>query len=892
VGGVNRIGLISIAPSGIQRNAFPLQQAEPVTFSNVRSFLESQPGIYLIGTRSEGLFIYDNNEQSLRHFKRTEHPRQGDLPENHITCIFKDSKGRIWIGVFGGGICLFHPDSGTFTSYNKDSGLPDNNICSIVESEDGHLWISSIIGISDFNPGDSTFRNYLYDNGININEFSSQSGIKLRNGTIIFGGNRGLISFNPENMNINPFIPPVVLENLYINNEKIIPGKTSSVLQQQLSFNKEIRLKHNQSNFAIEYSALNYIFPERNQYAYMLEGFDKDWNKVDNRRIAYYTNIPPGKYTFRVKASNNDGIWNEEGASIKIVILPPFWETWWAYSFYLLCTVFAFYLIFRYFKEKERLKNDIRIKQAEVRAQEEFHEARNRLFTNFSHELRTPLTLIMSPLDDMIGHEELRPDLKERMLMMQNNSHRLLRLVNNLMDFQKKESGTMELHVSKGDIIRFAKEMSSFFSETAALRNIRFIFHSTEESVFCFFDKNLMEKVFFNFLSNAFKNTPDKGRIEIRMGILPSFDHSDNAHLSVEFADTGIGIPAPDLEKIFMPFYQVSQSEHAHSGTGLGLSLSKSIIEMHHGKVWVESEEKKGATFKFVLPLSGDWFNAGEVEDSDSFHYTTEVSSQPLTAEENTLSSPTEYIILVVEDNMEMRRYITSGLAGLYKIIEASNGEEGIEKALGYSPDLIITDWMMPKMDGLTMTSKIKADIRTSHIPVIMITAKTTSDEIRDGYEVGADEYIVKPFNSSLLQVRVKNILKSREQLKEIYGKRFDLKTLGVKATSLDERFMQKLYEIMEKNISNPDLDFNQFYTEIGMSRANFYRKIKAITNLPLGEFIKNFRLKTAKELLSNENVSVTDVYVAVGFNSHAYFSNCFKAVYGVSPSEYARSQR
>lgn len=885
IGGVNKIGLISVSPAGIMQTDFPLQDSKKFQFYNVRSFLEPEPDIYLVGTRNEGLFLYDKNKRTLKQFKKTEGKTDG-LPENFIAEISKDSKGRIWIGTFGGGVCLFDRKNEIFTTYDTNSGLSDNNICAVVESNDAHLWISSTTGLADFDTEKTSIKNYTYHNGINIDEFSLRSGIKAADGKLFFGGNNGIVSFNPGYLDVNPFIPPVILENLYVNNEQIIPAH-SSILENELMHSNEIRLKHNQSNISIEYCALNYIFPERNQYAYMLEGFDDDWIPVGNRRMAYYTNIPPGSYTFKVKASNNDGVWNEQGASIRLIVLPPLWKTWWAYTAYLLCALGIIYFIFRYFRERERLKNDIRLKQMEAKTQEEFHDARNRLFTNFSHELRTPLTLIMSPLDEIIENENLNPELKNRMQTMQSNSHRLLRLVNNLMDFQKNESGMLKIGVSKSDIVAFTKEMVLLFNEMAASRDISLTCNSSDERIICLFDKNLMEKVLFNFLSNAIKNTPNGGKIEVRLN-----RNKTNNTLLVEIADTGIGVSPVDLEKIFVPFYQVSQSEHAHSGTGLGLSLSKSIIELHHGKVWAESDGKTGAVFKFILPLSEDEFQYDDVvsenDDESAIQYTIDVSDENWQKDE--AISDVNYTLLIVEDNPDVRKYIKSRLERTYTIYEAANGEEGLTKAFNQLPDLILTDLMMPKMDGIAMCLKLKNDIRTSHIPVIMITARTTPGDIFEGYETGADDYIVKPFNINLLKVRIKNILQSRERLKELYGKNFSLKSLGVEAGSLDEKFMQKLYEILEREIANPNLDINDFCQEIGISRSNLYRKIKAVTNLSPGEFIRNFRLEASKKLLHREGVNISDVYTALGFSSHSYFSNCFKAKYGISPAKYAKN--
>lgn len=900
LGSVSLWGFVIVSGKGTQ-NTFPVKGGGEIYFSDVRSVLEIEDDVFLIGTRNNGLFYYDCNTYTMRNYKNNPEDNDPDnIPDNFVTNIMKDSSSNIWIGTYGGGISLFELGKGKFTTYNTKSGLLNNNICKIVEDSNNHLWISSIRGITDFDPKAKTFKNYTHSNGIKIDEFTLHAGIRLSNNDIIFSGNNGFVLFNPQRMSINPYAPPVILRNLFINNNLVLPQQ-EGILREQFDCQKEIVLSYDQSNISIEYSALNFVFSDRNQYAYKLEGFDRDWNNVGSRRMAYYTNVPPGEYRFVVKGSNNDGVWNNDGTSIRIVVKPPFWKTWWAYILYVVAVAAIIWFIIRYFTEKKRLQDDIRMKQLEAKTQEEFHQARNKLFTNFSHELRTPLSLIISPLDDMAASDEVPSKMKENVLLMQSNARRLLRIVNNLMDFQKKESGTMKLKVSEGDFIRFAEEMAMFFKELALSRKINFVYRHNVESMQYWFDKNLMEKVFFNFLSNAFKNVPDKGSVEIEVNEVylenlketyptPSRNFTDAGipYIVLEIRDSGTGIAPYELEKIFIPFYQVAQNEHSASGTGLGLSLSKSIIEMHHGIIWAESPEGSGAIFRCILPVCKEYFKeddfAEETGKSD-FPYSIDISQAK--KQEETKTGKT-YTILVVEDNVDVRHYIISHLKESYNILEATNGEEAIEKAVNHLPDLIITDLMMPKMDGMEMCAIVKKDIRTSHIPVIMITARAMTEDMKEGYEAGADDYITKPFNSAVLTARVDNIIQAREKLKELYGKRFSLETLGVEATSMDERFMQKLYEILEKNVSNPDLSLDEFSRDVGMSRANLYRKIKSITDLSPNEFVRNFRLTMGAKLLKEARMPVSDVYVAVGFNSHAYFSNCFKAYYGISPSEYA----
>ncbi|MCD8172315.1 MAG: response regulator [Alistipes sp.] len=907
-GGVNDpVGLITISPGGRVTDRFPVSGREDVRFPNVRCILELEPDRFLIGTRNDGLFDYNRRQASLVQYKHTAGKEPG-IPDNYITFIERDNAGLIWVGTFGGGFALFDPATGAFRNYTTHDGLMSNHVCALVEDLYGTLWISTVSGITQFDPAGDRLVNYRHEDGVQVNEFTPHAGRLLQNGNIIFCGNNGAVVFDPGFMYNNPFVPPVVLRTLSVGNSPVSPDDGTGILQRDLNSQGQVVLRHDQTNFSIEFSALNYVFPERNQYAYMLEGFDTEWNEVGSRRIAYYTNIPPGRYRFVVRGSNNDRIWNNDGRGLDIVILPPFWRTWWAYTLYTLAVAGVFWLVVRYFTTRRRLENDIKLRQAEARAQAEFHEARDKLFTNFSHELRTPLTLIMSPLEDIIEKESAGVPEKVRssLGMMRDNARRLLRLVNNLMDFQKKEHGRLELRPSAGDFAAFARRMAGAFAEVASSRGITLDISTTQGGIPFVFDKSLMEKVFFNYLSNAFKNVPDGGRVEVRVALMDrealdiaapgradGFPAADTRFILMEIGDSGAGIPQDELEKIFTPFYQVAQNEHSASGTGLGLSLSKSIIEMHRGVIWAESPEGSGVLFRTVLPVDG---GAAGVQSGgeDELAVSVKVDSEAVQrgrAQESPEEEPgagKKYTVLVVEDNLDIRRYIVSHLGGLYRTIEAANGADALDKALNHLPDLIISDVMMPRMDGMEMVARLKEDIRTSHIPVIVITAKTMTEDIREGYRRGADDYITKPFNAAILTDRVANLIESRERLKALYGKRFSLESMGVEATSLDERFMNKLYAILEENISNPEFSLNDVCREVGMSRANLYRKIKAITDVSPNSFIRNFRLEMGAKLLKEARMSVSEVYVAVGFNSHAYFTNCFKSLYGVSPTEYA----
>lgn len=905
-GSVGKYGLSRIRPNGDIQRRFPIQGGEKFLFSNVTCFLEIERDVYLIGTRYDGLYRYDFQNHLLRHYGGEELSDRWCLGGVQINQIFRDSADRIWLATAGAGLYQFDLQKEVFHPYVKRDGLLNNNVCAIVETEDHHLWLSTASGISEFDPQKGVFRNFSYEDGIEVNEFAEQAGLRTSDGTIYFFGDNGFVSFKPEYFTKNNYVPPIVIENIYLDNQKLIPGP-NGVLTANIPWQNEIVLDWHQSNLAIEYAALSYVASNKNTYSYKLEGFEDHWNDVGNRRMAYYTNIPPGEYLFRVVGSNNDGVVNTEGASLKITILSPLWQRWWAWTLYVLLAGVIVWQIVRYYFKQQQLKEDIRLEQLKAKTQQEFHKERNKLFTNFSHELRSPLTLIMSPLDDMALDPDISEKWRDRIKLMQNNSQRLLRLVNNLMYFTKNESGNLQLKVQEEDWIEFSQEMHLLFSELAFSRNIVSRFEHRQEALIGWFDPDLMEKVYFNFLSNAFKNTPNGGCVILtlsemtRIGLEKRFGNdilsdmrSIDSYVVLEIADSGPGIPPGEYLRIFDPFYQVAQNEHARSGTGLGLSLSKMIVEMHRGVVWAGKADSGGALFTCVFPLGRTFFRDDEFAKESGEQRILSDCSVEIPCEESgnaveLVRNNHKYTVLVVEDNADLRMFLKSCLSSYYNVMEASNARDGMERSIHYLPDIILSDLMMPGMDGLEMSRKLKNDIRTSHIPIIMITARSTATDIEVGYRCGVDDYITKPFNTRVLLARVGNILSSREHLKERYGKQFSLESLGVEATSLDERFMQRVYKVLSGNLAKVDLELDDFCKELGMSRSNLYRKIKAITGLSPNEFVRNFRLETAARMLKESNLSVSEIYVAVGFNTHAYFSSCFKKHFGVSPTEFVK---
>lgn len=901
-------GLYKLSPNKEITNLFPLKNEDKreIGFSSIRSFLELREGVYLIGTRSSGLFKYDTNTQTVVSYNTREISDSRRLGNNYVSTISRMGNGDIWIGTFGSGMYLFKEEEGIIKNLNTTTGLIDDNVCAIVEGVD-NIWISAGTGISELNPNNLQFRNYNYFNGIEVREFTPQGGICLPNGDIYFSGSNGFLSFNNRTLTKNKYIPSIVFTRLSVNNKTIEPRfDDSGILENTIEDTKQLTLKYNQNHFSIAYCALNYIFHQQNQYAYRLLGNEREWNYVGTRKEAYYTNIPPGEYTFQVIAANNDGLWNQEGRSISIKILPPWWRTPLAYTLYTLITLSIILTIGYNIYIRQKLKQDLRIKQIEKQTLEDFHHTKNRLFTNFSHELRTPLTLVISPLEELLQQGDLSNTLKQKLQLITKNARRLLLLVNQLMDLQKNETGHMKLHVNEEDLNTFLREIYYAFKQISESKQVEFTYQALQEEVTAYFDHDLLEKVVFNLLSNAFKFTSANESVALSLSVIQvekledEFHHlynEENAgnyntgnYFIIRVSDTGKGIPDKEKQHIFTPFYQANNNDaNAGEGTGIGLSLTHSIVQLHHGIIDVKTNIPKGTIFTVAIPTDKSAYSEEElmtVEEGFTDHTEHQEITHPI------LSQPSSKTVLIVEDNEEIRQYMKQYLSNYYQILEAENGIEAFDIILQRFPDIVISDIMMPERDGLELCSLIKNDLHTSHIPVILITARTMVMHIKEGFISGADDYIVKPFSPEMLLIRINNLLNLRDKLKETYGKKFSLESMGIDTTSADERFMQKFFEIVEKYISDPDLNVELICKEIGFSRANFYRKLKAITNLSPAELIKNKRLEIAIRMLNETQMNISEISMHTGFSTPAYFAKCFRVAYGVSPTEYMKETK
>jgi signal transduction histidine kinase/DNA-binding response OmpR family regulator len=866
---------------------------------NVQDVILEKDQTIWIGTRADGLYRYNFKTKELLHFVAKADSTA--LSNNHVSVLYKDSKNNLWVGTYGGGICLFDSKTNTFKTFDHKNGLLNDAICGIVEDKDKSLWISTLEGISHFYPQKKTFDNYNNSNGYPIQETVPHASVKLADNTFIVGGVNSFVSFNPTRIVKNPTVPNVVISKfkVWADNVSEIESTSESVYP-----DKEVKLKYYQAAFTIYFAALNYVFPNKNQYSYMLEGFDKNWNSVINERSATYTNIPPGHYTFRVKACNNDGIWNNDGTSFEINILPPPWKTWWAYLFYFLLFVAILGGFIYYILNKQKLETDITIKQIEQRNLEDNHQLRVRLFTNFSHELRTPLTLIIGPLNEILTKVDLPVWLRPKLELIFKNAQRLLWLVNQLMDFRKLESGFMKPNVSQVDFNLFIEDILLSFKELATTKDISIELENNNKNIDTWFDPILLEKVFFNLLSNAFKHTSSNGEVKI---LVNEIDLADIRKISntifpiqgallIEILDNGNGIELNEIEKIFEPFYQAHNHEGANIyGTGIGLNLCKGIIELHSGKIWAESESGVGSTFKILLPLGNAHFSASELSNLKTIEHDRSVmidlpdNTQPeiIGSTQQELKKKDNFTVLVVEDNEDVRHYVKSLLIDNYRILEAEDCAIGCKMAIEFVPDLIISDIMTPNMSGIELCNLLKNNDVTDHIPIILLTALSGLEQVKEGFNSLADDYIVKPFNPELLQLRVNNLISIRKRIRDSFNKHTVYGNINTNLPSAEDKFINKVFDYIKNNIDNPELRIDSFSKDVGMSRVQFYRKIKSITGKTPSSLILEIRMIAAAELIKKTDSNINEIAYQVGFNDSSYFGKCFKVYFGVTPGEY-----
>lgn len=851
----------------------------------IRAIEEDQQGNIWIGSSGSGIAIYNPLTGSSKILNKI----NSTLPSDNITALFAGRDGIVWIGTAGGGLTRY-AENESLVSFSEENGLANGVVYKILEDHNRKIWLSTNKGISSFDPATGRFKNYSHYNGIQRSPFVLGAGLKVKDGRLFFGGTDGFNYFDPETLHANKSVPRVVLTDLKVSNQSVQPDRNAPI-HQHISIAKEIQLDYRQ-NFSLSFVALNFSSPHENRYFYQLENFDKDWNKVGQSTTAVYTNLDPGDYVFNVKAASDAGEWTTPVSSIKITVRPPFWLSYYAYTLYVAAAVSILLLIrhrgiqklkARFAIEQERLQVQQLIEQ-ERRESERLHEfdqMKIKFLTNLSHEFRTPISLIMGPVQQLIQQETSDPRNRQ-LQMIKRNARRLLNLVNQLLDFRNIKEQEQKLQATEGDFIAFAREVAESFKDLADRKRINFTFKSHVGVYFTFFDPNKIERILFNLLSNAFKFTLEGGEIDLQITAL---QHKEG--LEIRLADSGIGMEEEVKGKIFDRFFQSeTQAAVLNQGSGIGLSIAKEFVKMHEGTIEVESIAGKGSVFILHFPFK-------RTEDSCLTGDGALLMAHDLAVEsKGMVSNLHRPVILLVEDNDDFRFYLKDNLKTFYQVMEASDGKEGWQKVLATHPELVVSDISMPHVSGIELCRKMKADKRTHHIPVLLLTALAGEENQLIGLETGASDYMTKPFNFEILHVKIRNLLTLNQQLKSTYTKQLKVVPPDIKLASEHEKFLGKVLAYIESNLTYANLSVEDLSKHVGMSRGSLYTKILELTGETPVEFIRSVKLDKAAILLEKSDLNVAQVCYAVGFATPNYFARAFKARFHMLPSTYINQKR
>jgi signal transduction histidine kinase/DNA-binding response OmpR family regulator len=724
---------------------------------------------------------------------------------------------------------------------------------------------------------------------------------------IFFGGVNGLTWFHPDSVRDDPMPAPVVITGFSIHGKPVSHKTPNSPLQYAIEATHEIVLPYHDNVLTFEFAALDFSNPENNLYSYKMDNYDADWSTPHTDRRVTYSQMPPGEYIFRVRGSNSDGVWNEQGTSIEITILPPWWRTWWAYSLYAGFIGLTLYGLRRYERNRQQLRHEAELQRLEAQKFQEVDHLKSRFFANISHEFRTPLTLIMGQVESVLPEQE-KQENKNKLSMALRNAKQLLRLINQLLDLSKIEAGRMKLNAAPGNIVPLLRSLTASFESLAHQKNLALRFECAHDVIIVNFEQEKIEKIMYNLLSNAMKFTPEGGKVSVQLAVSSNQYSVDSNQLSaaplntehwllITVRDSGIGIPHDRLRYIFDRFYQVDTSQtREHEGTGIGLALTKELVELHSGTISVESTEGFGTTFVVKLPVISDQFSVisrseAEIPTARDDQFSVTDDEYPATSDEQLATSNQQPasrhdFILIVEDNADVREYVRQNLADGYRVIEAKDGEEGFTKAQEYIPDLIISDVMMPKVDGYELARKIRGDELTSHIPIIMLTAKAAEEEKLQGLETGVEAYLIKPFSTKELQVRVRKLIEMRRKLRaQVKGKPV-IKASELAVTSVDQQFLERLQKVAEENMEDENFQVEELSHKIGMGRRQLHRKLTALLDHSPTAYLRQMRLDRAKQLITKNAGTISEIAYMVGYSDVSAFSRAFREVFGQSPSE------
>lgn len=848
---------------------------------------EDDQGVFWIGTK-HGLVKGTPVGDSLRFALYANDPQnRNSLAHNFVLSVFPapGTSPWVWVGTKGG-LGRLDKTTGQFRFFTHKNGLPNDVVYGIVPDGPDVLWVSTNRGLSRIsgvaNAGQVAIRNYGTENGLPGMEFNTGAYCRSESGELLFGGVNGLTIFRPENLTVNRFAPMIHITGLQVNNHEIQPFDTTGILPMALEATEKITLGWDQNLLSIRFAATDYTAPGQNQYRYRLIGVDRNWVESGTKNIADYSQLQPGTYQFEVMGSNSDGVWSASVAQLTIVVRPPWWQSWGAYLTYFLLIACGFWVFYQDKIRRIRLENQLLFEKKEAVRLAEIDELKNRFFGNVTHEFRTPLALIIEPLRQVLP--ELRdPQVFEKVKLAEKNSRRLLHLVNQLLDIAKLESGKMELNLRKDDFREAVLLIYQSFLPLAERKKVQMQFEAADDLPECWFDRGRVELVVNNLVSNALKFTDEGGVVWIRL----QADRADQT-VTLQVADTGIGIPAAAIPHVFDRFYQVDSSNTRRvEGTGIGLALTKDLVKLMGGKIKVESPGKDGVQTVFTVHIP----MGKATETSPAMVQQQPWPDQADGVERLPARDPVpkgqQPLLLIIEDNPEMRKFVIQSLPSSYQVMEAGDGQTGVRKALEFVPDLIISDVMMPEKDGYQVCDELKNNAVTSHIPIILLTAKTAMESKLTGLRSGADDYLTKPFHTEELIGRIENLIESRRLLRDKYagqpaGARIDTTVFP----EHDQKFLQNLTRILESNLDDDNLTVEDFAKRMFISRVQLHRKLKALTAQNATDFIRDYRLERAMELLKNKKGNVTQVAGMVGFGNEKYFSTVFKEKFGVSPSQ------
>ena len=851
---------------------------------------EGKDGTLWIGTRKQGVYnaIVSSNLTFEKKGLKNLTTQTDKLVSDNIGAICIDDNGLMWMGSQDGDVFTYDPRTKKVENLSNMFDMLKEGIFNIITDQLGHIWISTNKRVIEYDPKNGGIMDYSTMDDVMVNSFMPNSYLKTRSGKILYGGNKGISVFTPyEHLSDNPRRIRTMVADVKID------GVSSLLEKDNQRFNlrsQTISFDAGDKNIEIDFSSLNYAFPDKIKYAYKMEGVDDDWVYVrGDRQFAFYNQLPKGKRTFYLKTTDTNGLWSNYIAEIQVSKEPAFYETWWAYMFYVVLVILSLYLFYRRMKRRLQLRHELKIAQIDREKSEELVQTKLRYFTNISHDLLTPLTIITCLIDDA---EMTNGSRISQLSMIRSNVNKLRRLLQQILDFRKVESGNMKLSVSKSDIVSFIDDVCKVnFAPLIRKKSQTFTFSTEDKHLIAYFDRDKIDKIVSNLLSNACKYTSEGGEIKL---IMKSYQNAEHTHLRIQVVDTGEGIAPDDLENIFERFYTANKGDESESN-GIGLSLTKDLVELHHGTIEVESELTKGSTFTVDFPIDKDSYQENELITGETSvndkkaamifeHEDLDESGVVEDAQTN------DNHLLLVEDNEELLYLMEKILSRQYHVLVAKNGLEALDIIKDNEIDIIISDVMMPEMDGLELCRNIKSNLETSHIPVILLTAKNTAEDRIECYNAGADGYISKPFELKILEARINNFIIHKKSKQEEFRTNVEVDIDSLETSSIDKDFLDKVVSVIKSNMAEGDFDVVQLADALAVSKSSLYRKMKIATGLSPIEFIRNIRLKHGSQLLKNKSMSIAEVAYECGFSNPKYFATCFKEDFGVTPKEYQKS--